>query len=296
MCAREGGSCTVPQGQICTIKYGIDSRWTERTNVKGTISCNNGVYGDPAVGTLKVCYYKDCVVWDGCAAEGEICGIPAGKQCSVQYGINGRFSTRPYVQSAIGCNNGVFGDPHVGTLKLCKLFDCQDADVACSEEGGVCQLPAGQTCSIRYGVDTRWNTKPLLTEGIGCNNCIFGDPAVGTLKKCFYFGCQNPVDPTFAITGVLFDATTNQRIPLNIVKDGNADVTYTELSGSGRNFKAVVSNGSWSIQLPDGNYRRTVSLNGYSTRTTEVLVNGNGEPFPTIESFFLPLSTDGELS
>jgi hypothetical protein len=293
-CAGENGACSIPGNKVCTVRYGIDNRWTQKQNLYGNIGCNNGVFGDPAVGTGKVCVISDCQDFNGCAHEGQNCVVPNGQQCSIQYGNNGKFAVRPYVQNSIGCNNGVFGDPFPGVFKQCKLIDCKTADTHCAAEHGSCKLPAGQRCSIRYGVDTRWTSKSPLEGAVPCENSHFGDPAVGTVKACFFFGCTAippppaplppvcplPTTPTFNQPGVIFDATTNEKIPLNIVNAGSPVVQYIELFADEKTHTAQVVNGAWNIKLVKGQYRRVVSLKGWSTRITEINVQGAGEPFP----------------
>lgn len=55
-CANENQSCTF--SGIKDVRYGADTRWVEQQNVNGSISCRNGVFGDPAPGTVKTCQYR----------------------------------------------------------------------------------------------------------------------------------------------------------------------------------------------------------------------------------------------
>ena len=52
-CGEEGSTCACTG----TVRYGSQGQWFYSENVTGSISCNNGVFGDPIVGTHKVC---DC--------------------------------------------------------------------------------------------------------------------------------------------------------------------------------------------------------------------------------------------
>jgi serine protease len=53
--------------------------------------------------------------------------------------------------------------------------------VKCAVEGGFCSFSGTKT--VRYGIGTSWYTK-TLTNGTGCNNTVFGDPAHGYVKEC----------------------------------------------------------------------------------------------------------------
>ncbi|MES2831656.1 MAG: PilC/PilY family type IV pilus protein [Pseudomonadota bacterium] len=62
--------------------------------------------------------------WRYCAAEGGTCTLPAGTW-EVRYGENNKYVTR-FSSSSIGCNNGVFGDPILGTVKHCDIRPVHD--------------------------------------------------------------------------------------------------------------------------------------------------------------------------
>jgi len=72
-------------------------------------------------------------------------------------------------------------------------FVCQQAPAAtwtsCATENGYCALPAitnGTTgVVVRYGANNAY--RQIVTKGgIPCNNTVFGDPIVGTVKTCQY--------------------------------------------------------------------------------------------------------------
>ena len=56
-CASENGTCTLPTGTTKEIWYGANSSWKVAA-ATGSVSCSNGVFGDPIVGTGKQCYYR----------------------------------------------------------------------------------------------------------------------------------------------------------------------------------------------------------------------------------------------
>jgi len=57
LCAAEHEICQISNNQPATVYYGSGEDWNVRTNVSGSISCSNAVFGDPIRGTFKACYY-----------------------------------------------------------------------------------------------------------------------------------------------------------------------------------------------------------------------------------------------
>lgn len=53
----------------------------------------------------------------------------------------------------------------------------------CATEGGHCAFTG--TREVRYGADGIYVTR-TFTDGVACNNAVFGDPVVGRLKSCSY--------------------------------------------------------------------------------------------------------------
>jgi hypothetical protein len=155
--------------------------------------------------------------------------------------------------------------------KKCFYLDCKTTGTQCADEWGTCNLPANQKCSILYGVDTRWTSKSGLKGAVSCTNTVFGDPAYGTVKKCFYYGCQTDIPPTpsYTIKGAVYNSCSFRQITQTPLPQ----VTFTEKFGQKRTFSATVnSDGSWSIQLIEGLYQRNVSLNGWTSSSEEVFI------------------------
>jgi hypothetical protein len=123
----------------------------------------------------------------------------------------------------VGANNGVFGDPCVGTYKkLVVAYSCVNPNAAqCAEvdEGGTATLscPSGQIIGAiafaSYGTPTgscpdfsssschASSSKSTVESAclnkesctVGANNGVFGDPCVGTYKKlAVAYSCQSP--------------------------------------------------------------------------------------------------------
>jgi hypothetical protein len=55
-CASEGEFCRAPYGAI--IHFGANGSFAHRRNERGGIPCDNRVFGDPAVGVHKECFFS----------------------------------------------------------------------------------------------------------------------------------------------------------------------------------------------------------------------------------------------
>ena len=51
----------------------------------------------------------------------------------------------------------------------------------CANENGFCSFSG--TAQVRYGAGSSWNTA-TFTNGVACNNSVFGDPNYGVVKSC----------------------------------------------------------------------------------------------------------------
>jgi hypothetical protein len=113
-----------------------------------------------------------------CAVENGNCSFSGAR--TVIYGVEGKFSQPHVAVDGIPCNNGVFGDPAVGTGKACFLAG--EELQRCALENGRCSFTGLRT--VAYGARYSFNTK-TAAGGIDCNNGTFGDPLVGTGKACY---------------------------------------------------------------------------------------------------------------
>jgi type IV pilus assembly protein PilY1 len=58
-----------------------------------------------------------------------------------------------------------------------------DASSSCANENGTCSFTG--TKEVWYGAGNNWSVASA-TSSISCSNGVFGDPIVGTAKKCYY--------------------------------------------------------------------------------------------------------------
>ena len=112
-CASENGNCAC-SGQVA---YGANGKFNFRSSTS-TIACTNAVFGgDPIPGVAKKCFCPPPAYTNTkCANENEPCTCFG----TVQYGAEGKFTSKTFTDSAFICSNTVFGvDPYPDTVKAC---------------------------------------------------------------------------------------------------------------------------------------------------------------------------------
>ncbi|CDX28754.1 conserved exported hypothetical protein [Mesorhizobium sp. SOD10] len=136
-CANEGGICRLPYPT--EVVYGARGRTTSRFFDRRSVPCSNRVFGDPAPGREKACYfvarggygddddYGDDDYgprpgrgeWVACAREGEFCDFRG--RAMVRYGARGQY-TQDVFRNGVRCSNNAFGDdPAPGAHKRCYV-------------------------------------------------------------------------------------------------------------------------------------------------------------------------------
>jgi len=124
--------------------------------------------------------------WTRCAEEDRYCVVPY--PTIVRYGTNGRYVSLP-ISGGVLCGNSVFGDPYRGRGKHCEYQAIGYAAAPlvttprfCASEDQFCYFIG--TARVVYGVGNRV-TSGVFTNGVWCNNSVFGDPAYGRGKACY---------------------------------------------------------------------------------------------------------------
>ena len=128
-CAQENGVCSFDGSR--QIRYGGNGSYVYRS-ATNSVACSNGVFGDPAYGTVKSCAYASTsssiaapsakmttdsdTGWVSCAHESGVCSFSGSTQ--IRYGANNVFAYKTAIGS-ITCNNDTFGDPLPGIVKSC---------------------------------------------------------------------------------------------------------------------------------------------------------------------------------
>ena len=185
-CANENQRCGFSGTK--DVAYGANGQFYYKYWVTGGIDCNNGTFGDPIRGIVKVCYTKESSTgpagYTPCARENQRCGFSGTKD--VAYGADGKFYYKYWVTGGIDCNNGTFGDPIHGVVKSCYMKESSTGPVGytlCSSENQRCSFSG--TKDVAYGVSGKFYYQYGVTGGIDCNNATFGDPLPGTVKACY---------------------------------------------------------------------------------------------------------------
>jgi hypothetical protein len=147
-----------------------------------------------------------------CAEENGFCHFTGTEQ--IKYGTAEHYVVLT-LTGGKPCDNGVFGDPAPGAQKSCWIVHTVSAAAsnhaarsaagetttnraaitwtACASERGICSFSG--THDVKYGSDTRYVILNV-TGGTPCNNGVFGDPAPGEVKQCWYDSDLPPPAPT----------------------------------------------------------------------------------------------------
>lgn len=129
-----------------------------------------------------------------CAGEGGTCSFSGTRE--VRFGADSRWTTK-VATGSISCSTGTFGDPAYGTPKSCQVSSETTSGSSsssssssssgswtwCAGEGSRCSFSG--TATVRYGTASQ-NVTKTFTGGTVCSNSVFGDPAPGTAKACWY--------------------------------------------------------------------------------------------------------------
>lgn len=83
-----------------------------------------------------------------------------------------------YNQELVNLQNDQSSNPTI------KVNAANQNWIQCATEGGHCSFTG--TKSVRYGLNDTWTTSRNFSDGVDCNNTVFGDPAVGVNKVCQY--------------------------------------------------------------------------------------------------------------
>lgn len=176
-CANEGGTCA-PVGPKY-MAYGNNGKFffgPISRQYPNALACNNSIFGDPAPGANKACWFTNLALN---ANEGGSANVNG----EIAYGANGLFTYKKF-NGFYTCNTTTFGgDPVPGVNKSCYLALPGYARVA--EEGGSFTLSNGNQ-SVAYGAQGHYVFKVMTGVQLSCGVAFFGsDPAPGFLKSCY---------------------------------------------------------------------------------------------------------------
>jgi hypothetical protein len=169
-----------------TVAFGANGSFNYATESNGT-ACTTGIFGDPLSGTHKACYIEAAPptthVWARCAAENATCSFLG--TMTVAFGANGSYKYATQTNGS-ACTTGIFGDPLYGTVKSCYLISPPTSAAtwnACAAENNTCSFTDRR--EVAYGAKGKY-FYGSFTNGTACANSVFGDPASGVAKTCYY--------------------------------------------------------------------------------------------------------------
>ncbi|WP_144154292.1 hypothetical protein [Paraburkholderia sp. BCC1885] len=152
LCAAERGVCRFTGTQ--QVRYGTVSRYVVLT-LNGGTPCDNTVFGDPAPGALKSCWIvHPAAAAPVTAAPPPVADRPSARAPEAPPGTTAAAAHRPAITWT-----------------------------ACASERGTCAFSGKH--DVKYGSDTQYVIL-TFTGGTPCDNTVFGDPAPGTQKRCWY--------------------------------------------------------------------------------------------------------------
>jgi hypothetical protein len=183
-CAVETATCTF--SGTMTVAFGANGSFHYATASNGT-ACTLAIFGDPLPGTQKACYREVAPpttnVWVRCAAENATCSFLG--TMTVAFGAKASFKYATKT-NGVACSDSVFGDPLYSVVKSCYLLSPPTSITkwnSCAAENITCSF-AGRH-EVAYGANGQY-FYGIFTNGTVCSNSIFGDPASGVAKTCYY--------------------------------------------------------------------------------------------------------------
>jgi type IV pilus assembly protein PilY1 len=121
----------------------------------------------------------------------------------------------------------------------------------CASENGTCSFTG--TYAVAYGASTSWKIG-VFTDGTPCTNGVFGDPIVGTAKKC-YRATATSTPPTSTVGALTTDNFFYTRVK----------VCETNSSGVLQDTRKYNSE-DFCLKYPSGKYKPAGNLQKYSDR------------------------------
>ncbi len=183
-CAVEAATCSFSGTK--TVAFGADGAFNYATESNGT-ACTVAVFGDPINGISRACYLETAApttdVWTQCAAENATCSFLG--TMTVAFGVNGlyKYATKT---NGTACSDAVFGDPDILIVKACYMISPPTSTTTwhiCAAENSTCSFTGKH--EVAFGANGEYFYGSFV-NGTACTVSVFGDPASGYVKACYY--------------------------------------------------------------------------------------------------------------
>jgi hypothetical protein len=169
-----GGGCNPGADQIALY---VDANYSGTCVVKGI-----GNYPDP--GSMGI-------------ANDAVSSVKIGSNVKLTLYVDSNYGGTPETFTGDDSNlsDNTIGNDRASSAKVESRSNPLPSDYGfCAEEGQTCAFSG--TAQIYYGANNQFVGPVTKTDGVACNNDVFGDPISGTHKQCFIKGGQ-PQGSTF---------------------------------------------------------------------------------------------------
>ena len=226
LCAAENETCTFTG--IRQVRYGANDSFNYGT-YDSSVQCRNSIFGDPARKTEKFCYYRNSEdpiptfvnpgtqlseLGDSITLQVVITNdaelslsysatnLPDGLTIDAATAIisGNAMTVGNYSLNVIATYAGIVQDTVEFTWVISDGAVSNDDWIYCANENAFCGFSGD--AEVRYGGNNTYYTG-TFTDGIACNNSVFGDPTPKMAKTCEYrlitstvssFTVENPGD------------------------------------------------------------------------------------------------------
>lgn len=193
-----------------------DPGWsaTQNNPVSGNVRSGGGGCSNPSPNSDQIGLYADdnyCgaykILGIGEYSNPGAMGVANDSISSIKVGGNVKATLCKDDNYAGGCEDFTSDDTHLGdnsigndSVSSAKVSSRSSGNPLpsdyglCAEEGQRCAFSG--TAQIYYGANNQFVGPQTYTDGVDCNNNVFGDPASGVHKQCFIKGGR-PLGSTF---------------------------------------------------------------------------------------------------
>ena len=210
-----------------TVSYGANGTYNTLTLSPGSYVCGDQLFGDPTPGVPKSCYTSTTTTTSTSSSTfltlltGQSGSFKLTSSSNIAYGSGTQVVQKTLNSGTYVCGDDLFGDPAPGKNKACYSASNSTATTpTASKPTSTNQLSLliGQSgtftlnsaATIVYGSGSQFVEKSLAAGAYACTDQLFGDPAPGVNKQC-YFSATSASTPavTTPVASTPSPVTTN---------------------------------------------------------------------------------------